>query len=258
MLQWVQRPTGPCLPFEESTVDVLACVAHLTAGRTRAADTAQRSLLPGHLPILWTTQSCWHRGQRLFCFTHRDMQQLWKEWLLFPDHNTILLLVFGLASKRGIHHLDPADGARIALHVPAPHNHRVPFLEWEHFVTSRFGACAPGVRGQGARLLAVFRVGHGSGAGPAAKTKKLNHLMWMSVSVLGKQTLFPVLTKANLRQKSIFIQIHIKYVCVGRHKIVDTMLCKFDKGLVHCPFRWKSYLCLIHIWSAEDRIIFKK
>lgn len=40
-----------------------------------------------HLPILWTTQSCWQRGQRLFCFTHRDMQQLWKEWLHSP-HTT--------------------------------------------------------------------------------------------------------------------------------------------------------------------------
>ena len=40
-----------------------------------------------YLPILWTTQSCWQRGQRLFCFTHRDMQQLWKEWLHSP-HTT--------------------------------------------------------------------------------------------------------------------------------------------------------------------------
>lgn len=38
-----------------------------------------------HLPILWTTQSCWQRGQRLFCFTHNDMQQLWKEWLHSPQ-----------------------------------------------------------------------------------------------------------------------------------------------------------------------------
>lgn len=38
-----------------------------------------------HLPILCTTQSCWHSGQRLFCFTHRDMQQLWKEWLHSPQ-----------------------------------------------------------------------------------------------------------------------------------------------------------------------------
>lgn len=38
-----------------------------------------------YLPILWTTQSCWQRGQRLFCFTHKDMQQLWKEWLHSPQ-----------------------------------------------------------------------------------------------------------------------------------------------------------------------------
>lgn len=65
------------------------------------------------------------------------------------------------------HHLDPADGARIALHVPAPHGHGVPLLEREHFVASRLGACAPGVRGQGASFLAVFHVGHGYGAEPA-------------------------------------------------------------------------------------------
>lgn len=68
------------------------------------------------------------------------------------------------------HHLDPADGARIALYVPAPHSHRVPLLEREHFVASRLGACTPGVRGQGAGLLAVFHVGHGGGAEPAAET----------------------------------------------------------------------------------------
>lgn len=68
------------------------------------------------------------------------------------------------------HHLDPADGARIALHVPAPHGHRVPLLEREHLVASRLGACAPGVRGQGAGLLAVFHVGHGGSAEPAAET----------------------------------------------------------------------------------------
>lgn len=41
-----------------------------------------------YLPILWTTQSCWQRGQRLFCFTHKDMQQLWKEWLHSPQTTT--------------------------------------------------------------------------------------------------------------------------------------------------------------------------
>lgn len=86
-----------------------------------------------------------------------------------PDHNTILLFVFSLTSKTGIHHLDPADGARIALHVPAPHGHRVPLLEREHFVAARLGACTPGVRGQGAGLLAVFHVGHGGGAEPARR-----------------------------------------------------------------------------------------
>lgn len=60
------------------------------------------------------------------------MQQLWKEWLRYipppppPQHNPP---VFGLTSKTGIPHLDPADGgARVALHVRAPRGHRVPRL----------------------------------------------------------------------------------------------------------------------------------
>lgn len=28
-----------------------------------------------YFPILWMDHSCWHNGQRLFCFTHKDMQQ---------------------------------------------------------------------------------------------------------------------------------------------------------------------------------------
>ena len=38
--------------------------------------------------------------------------------LLSPDHDTVLLLVFSLTSKIGIHHLDPADGIGITLKVP--------------------------------------------------------------------------------------------------------------------------------------------
>lgn len=82
---------------------------------------------------------------------------------LSPDHNTVLLLVFSLTSKAGIHHLDPADGTGIALNVPAPHGYRVPLLEREHLVASRLGACAPGVRRKDAGFLAVLHVGHGGG-----------------------------------------------------------------------------------------------
>lgn len=64
-----------------------------------------------------------------------------------PDHNTIVF-VFSLTSRTGIHHLDPADGACVALHVPAPHGHF-------------FRECAPGVRGQDADLLVIFHIGHG-------------------------------------------------------------------------------------------------
>ena len=82
---------------------------------------------------------------------------------LSPDHDTVLLLVFSLTSKTGIHHLDPADGTGIALNVPAPHGYRVPLLEREHLVASRLGACAPGVRRKDAGFLAVLHVGHGGG-----------------------------------------------------------------------------------------------
>lgn len=78
---------------------------------------------------------------------------------LSPDHNTVLLLVFSLTSKAGIHHLDPADGTGIALNVPAPHGYRVPLLEREHLVASRLGACAPGVRRKDAGFLAVLQHG---------------------------------------------------------------------------------------------------
>lgn len=62
-----------------------------------------------------------------------------------PDHNTVLLFVFGLTSEAGIHHLDPANGAGIALNVPAPHGYRVPLLEGEHLVAPRLGARSPAV-----------------------------------------------------------------------------------------------------------------
>ncbi|GMT02820.1 hypothetical protein PENTCL1PPCAC_24994, partial [Pristionchus entomophagus] len=41
-----------------------------------------------HLPTRATVQSCWQSGQRLFCFTHCDMQQLWKECEHSPHTTT--------------------------------------------------------------------------------------------------------------------------------------------------------------------------
>lgn len=41
-----------------------------------------------HFPIRWMDHSCWHNGQRLFCFTHSDMQQWWNEWLHSPQTTT--------------------------------------------------------------------------------------------------------------------------------------------------------------------------
>lgn len=77
-------PIGPqihFLPFQESVPwNVLAFVGHLMTRSNRAPNSyTEKAFQHSHLPILWTTQSCWQRGQRLFCFTHRDMQQLWKE-----------------------------------------------------------------------------------------------------------------------------------------------------------------------------------
>lgn len=52
---------------------------------TTSVSSTEKNFQCFYLPILWTTQSCWQRGQRLFCFTHKDMQQLWKEWLHSPQ-----------------------------------------------------------------------------------------------------------------------------------------------------------------------------
>ncbi|KAL0600020.1 Zinc finger protein [Plecturocebus cupreus] len=79
-----------------------------------------------------------------------------------PAKKTFLILI----PKTGIHHLDSADGARIALHVLAPHGHRVPPLEREHLAASQLGACAPRVRQQGAGFLTFFHVAHGGAAEP--------------------------------------------------------------------------------------------
>lgn len=46
------------------------------------------SLTHSYFPIRWTTHSCWHRGHRLFCLTHNDIQQLWNEWLHSPQTTT--------------------------------------------------------------------------------------------------------------------------------------------------------------------------
>lgn len=35
-----------------------------------------------------TNLTCWHSGQRAFCFTHWAMQQLWKEWEQSPHTTT--------------------------------------------------------------------------------------------------------------------------------------------------------------------------
>lgn len=64
------------------------------------------------------------------------------------------------------HDLHPANGASVALHVPAPHGHGVPLLQREHLVgAARLGARGARVRVGGARLVPVLHVGHGGGAG---------------------------------------------------------------------------------------------
>lgn len=89
-LMSTKRPQNHLLPFEELVSwSVLAFVGHLITRSTRApSKCTKKAFRQSHLPILWTTQSCWQRGQRLFCFTQRDMQQLWKEWLHSPQTTT--------------------------------------------------------------------------------------------------------------------------------------------------------------------------
>lgn len=86
-LMSTKRPQSHLLLLEELVPwSVLAFVGHLITRSTRAPNQCtKKAFHHSHLPILWTTQSCWQRGQRLFCFTHRDMQQLWKEWLHSPQ-----------------------------------------------------------------------------------------------------------------------------------------------------------------------------
>lgn len=89
-LMSTKRPQSHLLLLEELVPwSVLAFVGHLITWSTRAPnECTKKAFHHSHLPILWTTQSCWQRGQRLFCFTHRDMQQLWKEWLHSPQTTT--------------------------------------------------------------------------------------------------------------------------------------------------------------------------
>uniref|UniRef100_A0A6B0UPS8 Putative secreted protein n=1 Tax=Ixodes ricinus TaxID=34613 RepID=A0A6B0UPS8_IXORI len=53
---------------------------------------------------------------------------------LSPHHDTVVLLVLGLTPQASIHHLNTANGARVAFNVPAPHRHSVPLLENKHFI----------------------------------------------------------------------------------------------------------------------------
>ena len=57
----------------------------------------------------WTTHSCWHNGQRLFCFTHNDMQQLWNEWLQSP-HTTGKEIEKNIQTLLFIHPPSPSRG----------------------------------------------------------------------------------------------------------------------------------------------------
>lgn len=56
--------------------------------RTLLHNLIQCKAAVNYLPTRCTDHSCWHRGHRLFCFTHRLMQQLWKEWLHSPQITT--------------------------------------------------------------------------------------------------------------------------------------------------------------------------
>lgn len=67
-------------------------------------------------------------------------------------------------SPRLTHDLHSADGAGVALHVPAPHGHGVPLLQREHLVgAARLGDGGARVRSGDARIVSVLHVGHGWG-----------------------------------------------------------------------------------------------
>lgn len=74
------------------------------------------------------------------------------------------------------HDLHPANGAGVALHVPAPHGHRVPLLQREHLVGgARLGARGARQRVGGARLVPVLHIGHGGGAGTRRPRGRQRH-----------------------------------------------------------------------------------
>lgn len=74
------------------------------------------------------------------------------------------------------HDLHPANGAGVALHVPAPHGHRIPLLQREHLVGgARLGARGTRQRVGGAGLVPVLHIGHGGGAGTRRPRRRQRH-----------------------------------------------------------------------------------
>lgn len=84
-MSWMTQDCTPLLLSEDLIHWVSSLCPETWPQDHPGSPTSPESSTTSHLPILWTTQSCWQRGQRLFCFTHRDMQQLWKEWLHSPQ-----------------------------------------------------------------------------------------------------------------------------------------------------------------------------
>lgn len=65
-----------------------------------------------------------------------------------PDHHAVVVLVLRLTPEAGVHDLNSADGAGVALDVPTPHSDAVPFFKGEHFT--------PGGRRRGRRRSFAF------------------------------------------------------------------------------------------------------
>jgi len=64
-------------------------VIRITSNRATVMQLRGARTQLSYFPIRCTTHSCWQSGQRLFCFTQSDMQQLWNEWLHSPQTTEI-------------------------------------------------------------------------------------------------------------------------------------------------------------------------
>lgn len=48
---------------------------------------------------------------------------------LAPHHHALVLTIFGLTAKTGVHHVHATNGASVTHDIPRPHGHRIPLFD---------------------------------------------------------------------------------------------------------------------------------